>query len=73
MIYKKPKGYRVRGIQSQGDSIIRVQSQRVRVIQSQRDTELEECRVRDNYTESEGYKVSGIQSQRDTEPDRYRA
>jgi hypothetical protein len=42
------------------------------VIQSQRDTELEECRVRDNYTESEGYKVSGIQSQRDTEPDRYK-
>ena len=57
MIYKKPKGYRVRGIQSQGDSTRRVQSQRVRVIQSQRDTELEECRVRDNYTESEGYKV----------------
>ena len=42
------------------------------MIQSQRDTELEECRVRDNYTESEGYKVSGIQSQRDTEPDRYK-
>jgi hypothetical protein len=42
------------------------------VIQSQRDTELEECRVRDNYTESKGYKVRGIQSQRDTEPDRYK-
>ena len=42
------------------------------MILSQRDKELEECRVRDNYTESKGYKVRGIQSQRDTKPDRYK-